>query len=72
MLISWSSGLPCDSSEAHAPPKVHGPRGHCSPLLPPLGGPDCSYVIAFSRQNRRTSKCHYKALDVTVDQRLIP
>ena len=24
-------------TEAHGPPKVHGPRGHCTP---PLGGPD--------------------------------
>ena len=30
------------------------------------------YVIAFSRQNDWTSKCHYKALDVTVNQRIIP
>ena len=33
---------------------------------------DRSYVIAFSRQNDWTSKCHYKALDVTVNQRIIP
>ena len=33
---------------------------------------DCSYVIAFSHQNDWTSKCHYKALDVTVNQRIIP
>ena len=33
---------------------------------------DCSYVLAFSRQNDWTSKCHYKALDVTVNQRKIP
>ena len=32
---------------------------------------DCSYVIAFSRQNDWTSKRHYKALDVTVNQRII-
>ena len=32
---------------------------------------DCSYVISFSRQNDWTSKRHYKALDVTVNQRLI-
>ena len=25
--------------EAHEPPKLHGPRGHCTPC-PPLGGPD--------------------------------
>ena len=31
-----------------------------------------SYVIAFFRQNDWTSKCHYKALDVTVNQRVIP
>ena len=24
--------------EAHGPPKVYGPRGHCTPC-PPLGGP---------------------------------
>ena len=33
---------------------------------------DCSYVIAFSCQNDSMSKCHYKALDVTVNQRIIP
>ena len=33
---------------------------------------DCSYVIAFSRQNDWTSKYHYKTLDVTVNQRIIP
>ena len=33
---------------------------------------DCSDVIAFSRQNNWTSKRHYKALDVTVNQSLIP
>ena len=33
---------------------------------------DCNYVIAFSRQNDWTSKCHYKALDVTINQRIIP
>ena len=33
---------------------------------------DCSYVIAFSRQNDWTSKRHYKALYVTVNQRIIP
>ena len=27
---------------------------------------------SFSRQNDWTSKCHYKALDVTVNQRIIP
>ena len=27
-------------SRAHGPPKLHEPRGHCSPLPPPLGGPD--------------------------------
>ena len=32
---------------------------------------DCSYVIAFSCQNDWTSKRHYKALDVTVNQRII-
>ena len=32
---------------------------------------DCSYVIAFSRQNDWTSKRHYKALEVTVNQRII-
>ena len=26
---------------------------------------DCNYVIAFSRQNDWTSKCHYQALGVT-------
>ena len=33
---------------------------------------DCSYVIAFSCQNDWTSKRLYKALDVTVNQRIIP
>ena len=33
---------------------------------------DCSYFIAFSRQNDWTSKRHYKALDVTANQRIIP
>ena len=33
---------------------------------------DCSYVIAFSRQNDWTSKRHYKALDVTINQCIIP
>ena len=33
---------------------------------------DYSYVIAFSRQNDWRSKRHYKALDVTVNQRIIP
>ena len=29
------------SDEPHdGPPKLHGPRGHCPPLPPPLGGPD--------------------------------
>ena len=32
---------------------------------------DCSYVIAFSRQNDWTSKRHYKALDVDANQCLI-
>ena len=32
---------------------------------------DCSYVIAFFRQNDWTSKRHYKAFDVTVNQCLI-
>ena len=32
---------------------------------------DCSYVIAFSCQNDWTSKRHYNALDVTVNQRII-
>ena len=25
--------------EANRPPKVHGPRGYCTPLSPPLGVP---------------------------------
>ena len=33
---------------------------------------DCSYVIAFSRQNDWTSKRHYKALDITANQCIIP
>ena len=33
---------------------------------------DCSYVIAFFRQKDWTSKRHYKALDVTVNQCLVP
>ena len=33
---------------------------------------DCSYVITFSRPNHWTSKCHCKALDVVINQRLIP
>ena len=36
-----ASGLP----EAHGSPKVHGPRGHCTPLHPPLGGPDEKYHV---------------------------
>ena len=27
-------------AEAHGPPKVHVPRGHCTPPAPTLGGPD--------------------------------
>ena len=32
---------------------------------------DCSYVIAFSRQNDWTLKRRYKALDVTANQCII-
>ena len=33
---------------------------------------DCSYVRAFFRQNDWTSKYYYKAMNVTVNQCLIP
>ena len=33
---------------------------------------DCSYITAFSRHNDWTWKRHYKALDITVNQSLIP
>ena len=33
---------------------------------------DCSNVIAFFRQNDWMSNCLYKALNVTVNQRIIP
>ena len=31
-----ANGLPEAYETLHGPPKVHGPRGHCSPC-PPLG-----------------------------------
>ena len=34
-------------AEAHGPPKFHGPRGHCIPLPPLLGGP--AYIMADVR-----------------------
>ena len=33
--------------EAHGLHKVHGPRGHCSPLSPPLVGPEYNHVFAL-------------------------
>ena len=39
-------------SEAHGPPKVHGPRGHCTPLPSPLGGPACDENIDYFRAIR--------------------
>ena len=34
-----AEGLPDAHGPPHGPPKVHGFRGHCTPLPPPLGGP---------------------------------
>ena len=40
--------------------------GHRAQLM------DCSYVIAFSRQNDWTTKRNYKALAIAVNQCIIP
>ena len=34
-----ANSLPEAHGLPHGPPKVHGLRGHCTPLHPPLGGP---------------------------------
>ena len=39
---SWAHAGPAEANglpESHGPSNVHGPRGHCIPLPPPLGGP---------------------------------
>ena len=42
-----SSSRALSVTEANAPPKVHGPPGHCPPC-PPLGGPEYAYKQIFS------------------------
>ena len=41
--------------EAHGPPKVHGPRGHCSPPRPPFVSPAylCHTIIKNDELKKR-------------------
>ena len=34
-------------AEANGLPEAHGPRGYCTPLTPPLGGPAYNNSVAL-------------------------
>ena len=58
MSPSQAHGPSAGPAEANGLRQAHGPRGHCTPLPPPLGGPDHDYL---------TMSKFYRVLHIEID-----